>query len=216
LLNSMFWTDEVWDQCRIEVQKELVSKSLNSTSSNGYNVAERPAWGTASNTIMAEAFLRSAESFLVRSNRTDQARHRKDLWKTRRSRVKKNFDAVDQTLENLHEVKVQPRQPRRPRAGSWSRMKRLDFVKNTAPIIAFNGDNVPVSSMPWMVPSQPVRPNGKRRIVALEIPEWVPDLCIQCGKCIMVCPHAVIRQKIFDDKTAGGCAGNVQAHRVEI
>ena len=71
-------------------------------------------------------------------------------------------------------------------------------------MLAFDGNDVPVSAMPVDGTFPTGTTQWEKRNLALEIPVWVPDLCIQCGKCIMVCPHAVIRQKIFDDKLLSG------------
>ena len=202
LLNSMFGPDEVWDQLPIEVQKELVSKKLKFYVINGYNVAEKTGMGNRVNTIMQTAFF-AISGILPREEAIAQIKHaiEKTYGKRGEAVVKKNFDAVDQTLENLHEVKVPAKATSKTTRRAVVPNEAPDFVKNVlAPIIAFNGDNVPVSSMPVDGTFPTGTTQWEKRNLALEIPEWVPDLCIQCGKCIMVCPHAVIRQKIFDDK----------------
>jgi pyruvate-ferredoxin/flavodoxin oxidoreductase len=115
--------------------------------------------------------------------------------------VQKNYAAVDQSLANLHEVKI-------PGKATSKVTRRLpvsaaapDFVKNVlGPIIAFDGDNVPVSAFP-VDGTYPIgTTKWEKRNIALEIPVWESDLCIQCGKCVFVCPHAVIRHKVYDTK----------------
>jgi pyruvate-ferredoxin/flavodoxin oxidoreductase len=113
--------------------------------------------------------------------------------------VQKNYEAVDQTLANLYEVCV-------PEAVT-STLTRLPAVPVGAPafvkdvlgrMIAGEGDSLPVSAMPvdGTYPSATTR--WEKRNITLEIPVWEPDLCIQCGKCVFVCPHAVIRHKVYD------------------
>ena len=100
--------------------------------------------------------------------------------------------------------RFRPRQPRRARRPIVPN-EAPEFVRKVlAPIIAFDGNDVPVSAMPVDGTFPSGTTQWEKRNLALEIPVWVPDLCIQCGKCIIVCPHAVIRQKIFDDKLLAG------------
>ena len=105
------------------------------------------------------------------------------------------------TLENLHEVKVP--------AKITSKTTRRQSVPNEAPefvrnvlgeIIGANGDNIPVSAFPVDGTFPTGTTQWEKRNIALEIPVWEADLCIQCGKCVMVCPHAVIRHKVYDEK----------------
>ncbi|MGA7192901.1 MAG: pyruvate:ferredoxin (flavodoxin) oxidoreductase [Anaerolineales bacterium] len=206
LLNSLFGKDEVWDQLPIEVQKAIVAKKLKFYVINGYEVAEKTGMGNRVNTIMQTAFF-AISGILPREDAITQIKHaiEKTYGKRGEAVVKKNFDAVDQTLENLYEVKVPATATSKITRRAVVSNKAPDFVKNVlAPIIAFDGNDVPVSAMPIDGTFPSGTTQWEKRNLALEIPEWVPDLCIQCGKCMMVCPHAVIRQKIFDDKLLAG------------
>ena len=115
--------------------------------------------------------------------------------------VKKNFEAVDATIVNLYEVtvpaKVSSKMTRRAAVPS----NAPDFVKNVlGPMITFDGDSLPVSAMPNDGSYPLATTQWEKRNIALDIPVWEADLCIGCGKCVMVCPHAVIRHKVYDEK----------------
>ncbi len=202
LLNSLYGPDEIWDQLPVEVQKDILEKELKFYVINGYEVAEKTGMGGRMNTIMQTAFF-AISGILPREAAIVEIKHaiEKSYGKRGEAVVKKNFEAVDRTLENLHEVKVP--------AEITSKITRRQSVPNEAPefvrnvlgeIIGSNGDNLPVSAFPVDGTFPTGTTQWEKRNIALEIPVWVPDLCIQCGKCVMVCPHAVIRHKVYDEK----------------
>jgi pyruvate-ferredoxin/flavodoxin oxidoreductase len=206
LLNSLYGPDEVWDTLQEEVQEAILEKKLKFYVINGYDVAEKTGMGQRVNTIMQTAFF-AISGVLPREQAIEEIKKaiKKTYGKRGEAVVQQNYAAVDSTLENLFEVKV-------PEKVTSSAMRRApvaeaapDFVRNVlGPMIAYNGDSVPVSAMP----ADGTFPTGttqwEKRNLALEIPVWEPDLCIQCGKCVFVCPHAVIRHKVYDEKLLAG------------
>jgi pyruvate-ferredoxin/flavodoxin oxidoreductase len=136
----------------------------------------------------------------------------KTYGKRGESVVQKNYAAVDAALSHLHEVKVPDKvtsqfdiRPAVPAAAP-------EFVqKFTARIIEGNGDDLPVSAMPIDGTFPTATTQWERRNIALEIPEWDQELCIQCGKCVLVCPHAVIRAKVYDEKHLAGAPPTFKA-----
>ena len=82
-----------------------------------------------------------------------------------------------------------------------------------ARIIEGEGDSLPVSAMPIDGTFPTATAQWEKRNIALEIPVWDENLCIQCGKCVLVCPHAVIRAKIYDPGAPGKSSGHLQVHR---
>ncbi len=206
LLNSMYGPDEIWDHLPIEVQKDILEKKLKFYVINGYDVAEKTGMGGRMNTIMQTAFF-AISGVLPREAAIAEIKHaiEKTYGKRGEAVVKKNFDAVDATVQNLHEVKV-------PAEINSKTTRRLPvpaeapaFVRDVlGSIIDSNGDNVPVSAFPVDGTFPLGTTQWEKRNLALEIPVWESDLCIQCGKCVMVCPHAVIRHKVYDEKLLAG------------
>jgi pyruvate-ferredoxin/flavodoxin oxidoreductase len=206
LLNSLYGPDEVWDNLPVEVQKDIIEKKLKFYVINGYEVAEKTGMGGRMNTIMQTAFF-AISGILPREAAIAEIKHsiEKTYGKRGEAVVKKNFEAVDATIANLHEVQVP--------VGITSKTKRRQSVPNEAPefvrnvlgeIIGANGDNIPVSAFPVDGTFPTGTTQWEKRNIALEIPVWDENICIQCGKCVMVCPHAVIRHKVYDEKLLVG------------
>ncbi len=200
LLNSIYGPDEVWDHLPREVQKDIIEKKLKFYVIDAYEVAQKTGMGQRINTIMQTCFF-AISGVLPREQAIDEIK--KSIQKTYGKRgeavVQKNFEAVDHTLANLYEVKV-PAQV----TSTFSRRPAVaadvpEFVREVlAPMMVFEGDNLPVSAMPVDGTFPTATAQYEKRNIALEIPVWEPDLCIQCGKCVMVCPHAVIRMKVYE------------------
>jgi len=202
LLNSIYSKDEVWDQLPQEVQKDIVEKKLKFYVINAYAVAEKTGMGARINTIMQTCFF-AISGILPRDEAITQIKKaiQKTYGKRGEAVVQKNFTAVDQTLANLHEVKVPAKVTSKLTRRAAVPAEAPDFVKNVlGPMIAFEGDSVPVSAMPVDGTFPTGTTKWEKRNIALEIPVWEADLCIQCGKCVFVCPHAAIRHNVYDKK----------------
>ena len=218
LLNSTFGPDEVWAQLPQEVQKDIVEKKLKFYVIDGYKIAEATGMGNRVNTIMQTCFF-AISGVLPRDEAIEQIK--KSIKKTYGKRgdavVKQNFDAVDHTLVNLKEVKVPATVDSKFTRRSAVNEKAPAFVKDVlGKMIVFDGDNLPVSAMPIDGTFPTGTSQWEKRNIALEIPVWEPDLCIQCGKCAFVCPHAVIRQKVYEPAIAGRCTGILQIFGCKI
>ncbi|OGO26229.1 MAG: pyruvate:ferredoxin (flavodoxin) oxidoreductase [Chloroflexi bacterium RBG_16_51_16] len=201
LLNSPYGPDEVWDNLPGEVQKDIIEKKLKFYVINGYEVAEKTGMGGRMNTIMQTAFF--AISGVLPSEQAI-TEIKKAIQKTYGKRgeavVQQNYQAVDATIENLFEVNVPAKVSSKFTRRATVPIDAPDFVQKVlAPMIAFDGDNIPVSALPIDGTYPSATTQWEKRNLALDIPVWEPDLCIQCGKCVMVCPHAVIRQKIYGE-----------------
>jgi pyruvate-ferredoxin/flavodoxin oxidoreductase len=199
LLNSPFKPETVWDYLPREVQEAIVSKRLKFHVINADHVAQQLGLGTRTNTIMQTCFF-AISGVLPRKEAIERIKDsiRKTYGGKGEEVVRKNFAAVDATLEHLHEVPV-PRQ-----VTSEQTRRRVvspaapEFVQNvTAMMMAGRGDELPVSALP----ADGTFPSGtaqwEKRNIAQFVPRWEPDLCIQCGNCGFVCPHGVIRSKLY-------------------
>lgn len=202
LLNSPFDASEVWNKLPKQVQEIIISRKLKLYTIDAYKLAKTVGLGKHINTIMQTCFF--AISGVLRQ---EQATTKiKDSIKKAYSQqgelvIQKNCMAVEQALTNLYKITIPEK------AGSSIILSHSlpiyapEFVKNvTAKIIAEEGNDLPVS----MFPIDGTYPTGtskwEKRNLALDIPVWEPELCIQCGKCVLVCPHAAIRAKIYDEK----------------
>jgi pyruvate-ferredoxin/flavodoxin oxidoreductase len=200
LLNSPFGSDEVWDHLPRAAQKQIIGKKLKFYVIDAVKVARETGMGGRINTIMQTCFF-AISGVLPRAEAIEAIKHsiEKTYGKRGESVVQKNFAAVDSALDNLFEVKypaavsstfdmLPPVSPAAP-----------EFVqKVVGPIILGDGDDLPVSAMPIDGTFPTGTAAWEKRNIALEIPAWDETLCIQCGKCVMVCPHAVIRGKVYD------------------
>ena len=201
LLNSPFGPDEVWDHLPREVQTQLIAKKAKFYVIDAYKVARDTGMGSRMNVIMQVCFFaiskvlpgEEAIEAIRQSIRDTYGRKGEDV-------VKKNMLAVDETLAHLFEVKV---------PASVTSTTEMPEVFPGAPkferdvlgtIYSGRGDELPVSAFSCDGTFPTATARWEKRNLALEIPAWDSKICIQCGKCAMVCPHAVIRIKVYDSK----------------
>jgi pyruvate-ferredoxin/flavodoxin oxidoreductase len=213
LLNSIYGPEDVWDHLPRLVQRQIIEKKLKFYVIDGYAVAAKTGMGGRINTIMQTCFF-AISGVLPREEAIAAIKHaiEKTYGKRGESVVQKNFAAVDAALDHLHEVAVPDRvtsqfdiRPAVPTAAP-------DFVQRvTARMVAGEGDDLPVSVMPIDGTFPSATAQWEKRNIALEIPAWDEELCIQCGKCVLVCPHSVIRAKVYDAKYLDGAPAAFKA-----
>jgi pyruvate-ferredoxin/flavodoxin oxidoreductase len=202
LLNTTVPKEEVWDSLPEKIQKDLIEKKMKLFVIDGYKVASEAGMGQRTNTIMQTCFFAISKIFPK-----EQAIEliKKSIKKTYGAKgdkiVQMNFNAVDQSLANLFEVKIPEK--------ATSKLQFLPAVSGNAPefvldvtakIIAGDGDLIPVSKMPIDGTYPSGTAQWEKRNIALEVPVFDSEVCIQCNKCVIVCPHASIRAKIYDEK----------------
>jgi pyruvate-ferredoxin/flavodoxin oxidoreductase len=202
LLNSPYSLEETWDKIPKPVQQQIIDKKLKMYIIDAYEVANKTGMGARVNTIMQTCFF-AISGVLPREEAI--ARIKDSIKKTYGAKgdeiVKKNFQAVDMTLANLHEFKVPARATSKIELPPVVPVAAPEFVKKvTAKIIAGLGDSIPVSAFPVDGTFPSATTQWEKRNISLEIPVWDEKICIQCNKCVLVCPHAVIRPKVYDKK----------------
>ncbi|MCI5544129.1 MAG: pyruvate:ferredoxin (flavodoxin) oxidoreductase [Azospirillum sp.] len=204
LLNAPYKAEEVWEHLPKEVQEQIISKKLKFYTINAVEVARETGMGQRINTVMQTCFF-AISNILPKDEAIAQIKNaiKKTYSKKGDAIVQKNFQAVDASLAHLHEVKYPDHV-----TSTFGRQAPVpadapEFVKKlTAELIADRGDQLPVSAFEEVVDG--TWPTGttqyEKRCIATEIPVWDPSVCIQCGKCSLVCPHGVIRMKVADDE----------------
>lgn len=202
LLNSPYGPDAVWDKLPRRVQQQLVDKGLKFYVIGASKVAREAGMGARINTIMQTCFF-AISGILPRDEAV--AKIKDSIKKAYGSKgeeiVRKNYEAVDQTLANLYEVKVPSRVTSTIDVPPAVSPSAPEFVQSvTAQIIAGLGDAIPVSALPVDGTFSIGTAQWEKRNIALEIPVWDSEICIQCNKCVIVCPHAAIRAKVYDPK----------------
>ncbi len=206
LLNSPHAAGEVWDKLPRRAQEAMIEKKVKLFIIDGSKVAIETGMGGRVNTIMQTCFF-ALSGVLPREDAI--AKIKKSIEKSYEKKgdevVRRNWAAVDLTLENLHEVALPPEATSTQMPRPFVPPEAPDFVQRiTSVMMAGKGDLLPVSTFApdgtW--------PTGttqwERRNIALEIPIWDPEFCIQCNKCAFVCPHAAIRAKVYDKDALNG------------
>ncbi|MDZ4701049.1 MAG: pyruvate:ferredoxin (flavodoxin) oxidoreductase, partial [Rhodothermales bacterium] len=206
LLNSPYGPDEVWDQLPRRVQEQIIQKNIALYVIDALDVAREASMGGRVNTIMQTCFF-ALSGVLPRDEAIGKIKEaiKKTYGKRGEAAVEMNYAAVDAALAHLHPVPVPETAsgmielPLVVPAGAPAFVQRV-----TAAMIAGQGDALPVSALP----ADGTYPTGttqwEKRNLAYEIPVWDTDLCIQCGKCVMICPHAVIRSKVVEPGALAG------------
>jgi pyruvate-ferredoxin/flavodoxin oxidoreductase len=206
LLNSPYGPDEVWDHLPRAIQETIIDKKLRFYVIDGYKVAREAGMGHRINTVMQTCFF-AISGVLSRDEAIAAIKHaiEESYGKRGQAVVEQNFAAVDASLAHLFEVEVPAEvtstYERPPVVPDFA----PEFVKSvTARIIEGLGDELPVSALPCDGTYPTGTSKWEKRNISDEIPVWDPDICIQCGKCAFVCPHGVIRMKVYEPALADG------------
>ena len=212
LLNSPYGAAEIWGQLPKTMQQEMLRKKIEFYVIDGYKVARDTGMGSRINTIMQTCFF-AISGVLPREEAIAQIKKaiQKTYGKRGEAVVQKNFAAVDHALAHLEKVELP--------AAATSDYDLIPAISSQAPefvrdvlgqIAAGRGDQLPVSAIPAGGAFPTATSQWEKRNIAQFIPVWDKDLCIQCGKCVMVCPHAVIRSKVYSAGLADKAPATLQ------
>ena len=204
LLNTIWDKDRVVETIPNEIKRELARKKARFFIINATELAKEVGLGNRTNTIMQSAFF-----YLTQVIPYEEAKdYMKDYAEKTYGRkghdvVEKNWAAVDKGTEGLEEIPVDPSWADLPVNEEIIESNKPEFVKRIAdPVNAIKGNDLPVSA--FIGYEDGTFENGtthyEKRGIAVDVPEWQPDMCIQCNQCAYVCPHAVIRPFLIDEK----------------
>ena len=206
LLTCQAKADEAWDTLPVEVQNQILSKKRKFYVIDAISIAEELGLGARINVIMQTAFFQISNVIPA-----DQAiaaikdAIKKSYGSKGDKVVQMNNDAVDAAISRIYEVKVPAQATSTKKMPAPVPADAPEFVKEVlGEILAGRGDNLPVSKMPIDGKFPVSTTKYEKRNIAVNIPVWEPDLCIQCGQCSLVCPHAAIRIKAYE----AGCLNN--------
>jgi pyruvate-ferredoxin/flavodoxin oxidoreductase len=201
LLNSIYGPDEIWEHLPTKVQETLIEKKLKFYAIDAYEVARKTNMGQRINTVMQTCFF-AISGILPKEQAITEIKKsiKKTYGKRGEAVVQQNYAAVDSALEHLHLITVPDKVSSDIKMRPAVPAEAPEYVRDVlGKIIDRDGDNVLVSEMPVDGTFPSGTTQWEKRNVALEIPVWDEDLCIQCGKCAFVCPHATIRTKVYED-----------------
>ncbi len=198
LLNSPYGPDEVWDRLPGSVRRGLVEKAIDFWIIDAFAVADEVGMGNRINTVMQPCFFQLAKVLPAEEAIT---RIKESVTKTYAKRgeavVARNFAAIDRSLERLVHVPLGAPADAEVIVSPAHADQREFVSRITSALIAGQGDQLPVSALPVDGTFPTGTTKYEKRAIAQQIPVWDPDICIDCGKCAMVCPHATIRMKVF-------------------
>lgn len=201
LLNSPYGPDEVWDKLPRETQEQILDKEIQFYVIDAFKVAREANMGARINTVMQPCFFKLAN---VIPTEAAIGYIKKSIEKTYgkkgRSIVEKNYKAIDLSLAELHKVEVPGRITADHNRPSPVPEDAPEFVQRvTAMMMRGDGDLLPVSALPVDGQFMTGTTQFEKNQLAHEIPIFDPAVCIDCGKCAAVCPHAAIRLKVYEE-----------------
>jgi pyruvate-ferredoxin/flavodoxin oxidoreductase len=199
LLNSPFDAEEIWSQLPIHVQQQLIDKDIQFYVIDAVKVARQTGMGRRINTVMQTCFF-ALSGVMPKDEAIKKIKQYTEKTYARKGAevVQKNFEAIDQSLAHLEKVTLPTAVSALSDTGAGKFALAPRFVQDvTAEMIAGRGDWIPIS----FLPADGTYPTGttqwEKRNIAQDIPIWESDVCIQCGNCSAVCPHAAIRAKFY-------------------
>jgi pyruvate-ferredoxin/flavodoxin oxidoreductase len=213
LLCAPFAKDEVWNQMPWEVQQQIIDKKLRFFVIDAVKLGEELGLGARINVIMQTAFFKIS-GILPLATALSEIKNaiKKSYGKAGDKVVAKNNAAVDEALKNIHQVQVPAVANSTITMPPVVSAQAPQFVKDvTALIISGYGDELPVSLIPRDGTFPTATSQYEKRNIAVEIPVWDEQLCIQCGICSFVCPHATIRMKAYPEKFLAGAPGSFKS-----
>ena len=200
LLNSTWKAGEVFENLTEDMQKTIIEKKIKVYNIDALKIAQKVGLGARINTVMQAAFFKISGVLPEdEALKLIKGAIKKTFMKKGENVVKMNWEAVDQAAAALEEVPIPDTITKSAPEAKLIPDDASEFARDVIdPVMHFKGDSIPVSKMPFdgCVPTGTAR--LEKRGVAPEVPVWIPDNCIQCNQCSLICPHAAIRPKQID------------------
>ncbi len=206
LINSPYSPEETWKALPLELAEEIIQKKVKLFVIDANKVAKDAGLGRRTNTVLQTCFFALTKVIPVeKAVASIKGAIEKTYGKKGADVVRMNVQAVDNAISNLKEVQVPAKTNGHHRRPPVVRAEAPDFVKRvTAIMLAGKGDLLPVSAFPVDGTWPTGTTQWEKRNIALDIPVWDPEICIQCNKCALGCPHAAIRAKVYDESQLAG------------
>ncbi|EGU23551.1 pyruvate:ferredoxin (flavodoxin) oxidoreductase [Campylobacter fetus subsp. venerealis NCTC 10354] len=217
LLNSIWDADETVKRIPNKVKRLLAQKKANFYILNATKLAYDIGLGNRTNTIMQSAFFKLANIIDFKDAQNYMKEYAKKTYAKKGDKiVEMNYAAIDQGADKLVEIKVDPK---------WAKLKDEvisenkyigdDFIEKVVkPMNAARGDDLPVSVFLGYEDGgfEAGTTEYEKRGVGVMVPKWIEENCIQCNQCAFVCPHAVIRPFLIDEKELSAAPKGVKSH----
>jgi pyruvate-ferredoxin/flavodoxin oxidoreductase len=206
LLTSSHGPEEVWDTLPREMQKQIIDKKIRFYAIDAISLAEELGLGGRINVIMQTAFFKiSGVIDYDTAVGAIKGAIKKTYGKKGDKVVEMNNAAVDAAADKVRKIEVGDKVTSKRKMPPVVPADSPEFVRTvTAEIMARRGDKLPVSKMPVDGKFPTATTRYEKRNIAVKVPQWRPDLCIQCARCSLICPHAAIRVKVYDPKRLEG------------
>jgi len=201
LINSPHSPEETWKNLPVEMAQQIIEKNVQVYVIDAYEVAQKAGLGRRTNTVMQTCYFALAK-VLDAQKAIDEIKRTIEYTYGKKGAelVRKNMAAVDDAVANMKKLVVPSTTNGHHKRPPLVSTKAPDFIQRvTATILAGKGDLLPVSAFTVDGTWPTATTQWEKRNIALEIPVWDPNICIQCNKCVLVCPHAAIRAKVYDD-----------------
>ncbi len=201
LLNCPWDTEELSERLPGKMKKILAERHINFYTIDGIKIGKEIGLGGRINTVLQSAFFKIADIIPAdKAKELMKAAAKKSYMKKGQAIVDMNYAAIDRGMEDLKKVEI---------PADWANAvdnsvadkaegngALVEYVNEILkPVNAYKGNKLPVST--FMDHVDGTAPNGsaayEKRGIAVDVPEWNPENCIQCNRCAIVCPHAVIR-----------------------